>query len=294
MPSLRLLIPTFNRACQLECLLRSIQENVSTPDELSICAFFRHTGPEYAAAYEVVKREYPKVEFVEQRMEQSFKTQIQRLIGDREFFGTIADDMVVIDPFGVQDQPFRLLGQRQDIFSLSLRLDAAKTFSQPINECAKLPKHDADLVWRWKPRLPRSIRITRFVDRFILKSAFYDWEFPCALDGSVYRTELFRRFFDTVDDFENIPFIERQMTKALRHFSGAPRNMIRYPRSKTLSLAMNSVDVYHDYPSLGLDPQQFNERFLAGERLDYAPFQKIVFHACHIACEPFWMPNKSA
>ena len=290
-PALRIVIPSFNRACQLECLLRSIFDNCPATNQFSICVFHRYTNDSFAEGYDSVKRLYPSVEFVEQSLKLSFKQQLLDLVSDLDFFGWIVDDMVVLNGFGIDDKPFQLLKDREDLFSLSLRLDASKTFSQPINLPASSPKFDSDLIWRWKPKLSRDYRISRFVEKVILKSAFYDWEFPCALDGTVYRTKLFKRFFEKIGEFENIPFIERELRKAVDLFKDAPPNMIRYSTSRSISLAMNSVDEYHDYPSLGLDPEEFNRRFLAGDRLDYSPYKKIVFHACHVVSEPFWLPH---
>jgi|GEM_PF-2426759 len=289
---LRLIIPSFNRACQLECLLRSLYENCpAAPNTFSICVFYRFTDSAYSDGYELVKRLYPGIEYVEQRLDRSFKRQFLDQIDGSEFFGFIVDDMVVIDGFSTADRPFALLKARSDILSLSLRLDIAKTFSQPVNEAAKSPAFDEDYVWRWKPNLPRNWRLGRFLDKAFYKGAFFDWAFPCALDGTVYRTVMFREFFQTIEDFTNIPFMEHSLSQALMRFRDSPPNMVRYPRSKVISLAMNSVDEYHDYPSLGLDPRRFNELFLAGRRLDYRPFQKIVFHACHVVTQPFWLSD---
>ena len=289
---LRLVIPSFNRACQLEYLLRSLHDCCGNAvAKFSICAFYRCTDSNFENGYSIVKQQYPHVEFVPQQLNQSFKAQFLGLTDDSEFFGMIVDDMGVLEGFSTTDRPFQILKTREDLFSLSLRLDVAKTFSQPINECAKSPAFDQDLIWRWKPRLSRKRRLGRIIEKVVNKGAFYDWAVPCPLDGTVYTTSMFRKFFETIDDFTNIPFMERSLNFGVERFRSAPPNMIRYARAKAISLAMNSVDEYHDYPSLGLDPKQFNERFLAGHRLDYTPFQKIVFHACHVVTEPFWVPN---
>jgi hypothetical protein len=240
----------------------------------------------------MVQAEYPGVQFVEQDLTRSFKRQFLDLVGDDDLFGFIVDDMVMLDTVRLTDRPFELLLNRPDIFSLSLRLDLTKTFSQPVNQPATSPAFDDDLVWRWKPRLPRAFRLTRAVDRLLLKSACFDWAVPSALDGTVFRTTFFRRFFETIEDFANIPFMEGSLTRAVNAFGNAPPNMVRFDRCKSLSLAMNSVDEYHDFPSLGLDPSQFNERFLEGDRLDYTPFTQMCFHACHVVTAPFWQPRK--
>ncbi len=289
-PTLRLVIPSFNRACQLECLLRSLFDNCESARDFSICVFYRYTDAAFSEGYDIVKQLYPSIQFVEQSLEKSFKRQFLDLFDDSDFFGIIVDDMVVLDGFSPTDHPFELLRTREDLFSLSLRLDAAKTFSQPMHRPDMPPSFDKDLIWRWKPRMSRKFRVTRFIDKTLYRSPFYDWGFPCPLDGTVYRSDFFRHFFETMDDFKNIPFIEKSYSQALHRFKNAPPNMIRYPTTRSISLAMNSVDAYHDYPSLGLDPKQFNDRFLAGERLDYTPFQKIIFHACHVVTEPFWLP----
>ena len=291
-PTLRLVIPSFNRGCQLECLLRSLFDTCPEASRFTIVVFHRSTDAAFERGYEIVRAAYPGVQFVQQDLTRSFKRQFLDLVGDEDLFGFIVDDMVVLDTFSLTDRPFELLLKRPDIFSLSLRLDLTKTFSQPVNQPAASPRFDDDLVWRWKPRLPRGFRLTQAVDRLVLKSAFYDWAVPCALDGTVFRTELFSRFFESIDDFENIPFMEGSLTRAVSAFANAPPNMVRYDRCKTLSLAMNSVDEYHDFPSLGLDPGQFNERFLDGDRLDYSPFGQICFHACHVVTAPFWLPRE--
>lgn len=288
-PQLRLVIPSFNRACQLECLLRSIRDLCLHPGQLDIVVFHRYTTPAFEEGYAIVGREFPEVKFVEQSLDRSFKEQFLGLMNDATYWGMIVDDMVLVDGFSTTDRPFDLLAAREDLFSLSLRLDGAKTFSQPINEGAKPPKHDADLVWRWKPSLPRQYRWARFVEKAIRKAAFYDWAFPCPMDGTVYRTSTARTLIESMDDFRNIPFMEASLSRTLSRRPDWPPNMIRYPRAKSVSLAMNSVDEHHDYPSLGLDPQQFNDRFLRGERLDYRPFQRVIFHACHVVTEPFWL-----
>ena len=288
-PALRLVIPSFNRACQLECLLRSLFETCDEAPAYSIVVFHRYTDTEFERGYEIVKARYPSVQFVEQDLSVSFKRQFLDLVGESTFFGFIADDMVIIDRFSVGDAAFGLLGERADLFALSLRLDQSKTFSQPIGQAATSPRFDEDLVWRWKPYLPRRFRGARVIDRFVFKAAFHDWAAPCVLDGNIYRTEFFRRFFETVEDFEKFPFMEHSVSKAVRAYPYAPPNMVRYPQCKMVSLAMNSVDAYHDYPSRGLDPSEFNARFLAGARLDYMPFRNIVLHSCHVATEPFWL-----
>lgn len=286
---LRLIIPSFNRGCQLECLLRSLYTLCKGAERFSICAFYRFSDEKYREGYEIVKRAFPEVEFVEQSLVRSFKEQILGLFGDEEFVGIIVDDMVILEGFDTDEIPFKLLAERDDIFSISLRLDNTKTFSQASNQGAMPPFCDENNIWRWMPKLSRRYRTTRFIDRYILKSAACDWSYPCALDGTIFRGKTFREFFESVEDFVNIPFLEKAMIKAAFTSSTYPPNMIRYPRAKAISLAMNSVDEYHDYPSFGLDAREFNDLFLTGERLDYEPFRKIIFHACHIACSPFWL-----
>jgi hypothetical protein len=57
---------------------------------------------------------------------------------------------------------------------------------------------------------------------------------------------------------------------------------------------MNRVDPHSPYPFGGHTAEEFNDRFLAGERLSYASLVGLQHNACHIIVEPEWLAAVNA
>jgi hypothetical protein len=61
-----------------------------------------------------------------------------------------------------------------------------------------------------------------------------------------------------------------------------------------INLALNRVDAHSWYPMAGYTAEDFNSRYLAGERLSYRKLAGLQHNACHIIVEPDWTPAEAA
>jgi len=274
-----------NRACQLELLLRTLFQHVTTPQELSVAVLYLADSPEYEGGYTLVRNLFPTVTFCPQD-NRPIHAQVLELASaeEREFFAFFVDDIVVVRPFGWNDQPFRLLRTRRDITSISLRLHPRVNECQPLGISTSIPALDNDLTWDY--RVPRN-RLARAAARLLGKSLPQgDWAGAMFIDAYVFRHRQFLEYFRKLPELAYITKLEGTM---LDHPLPGTR-VVCYPESRLLNIVMNRVDKHSVYPHGGGSVEELNQCFLRGERLDDTHLQGLDNRACHLVLEPRWRP----
>jgi hypothetical protein len=116
--TMKILVFSKNRACQLELLLRSLNRNVTI---LFTC------DKEYESGYNKVISMYPNMEFIYQH---DFKKDVIRNLSKHIMF--LCDDDVMVNPFD-DSKEFSIFEENDDILSLSLRLAPYYNTGNPIN-----------------------------------------------------------------------------------------------------------------------------------------------------------------
>ena len=114
---------------------------------------------------------------------------------------------------------------------------------------------------------------------------------PFSADGNLYRTDRFRAFLDRVPRLEHVTSVEPQLTKHTFLWDGPVLGAL-YEEERLVNLVMNNVDSMGErYPHPGHSVAEANRRYLAGERMDYAPYDGASFNACHIEVAPRFLPR---
>ncbi|HZP47020.1 MAG TPA: hypothetical protein VFB07_00685 [Vicinamibacterales bacterium] len=281
--SVAVVIFSKDRAAQLDLLLRSWSEQVEEWPDFAVSVLFKSTSPDFTRGYDEVKRAFPTVFFQEEDDRRPFKAQVLELIEreERELFHFLADELVFIRPYSTQDEPFQLLRRRNDIAAVALRMSPRINFAQPINLVTPPPPHRHNM-WRWQPR---PLWVERVARQFGIHSARGDWSLQLNVDGNTFR---YRQFVEHFRSLPEIGGLNKLETTFVLHPMRSLPYLVSYPESRLINLALNRVDPHSNYPFAGLSAADFNARYLAGERLSYAPLIGLQHNACHIIVEPVW------
>ena len=286
--SIAAVIVSKDRPAQLELLLRSWSEQVPEWPAFAVSVLWKSTAPEFDRGYEVVARAFPTVFMQREDESRTFQRHILALMEReaREFFHFLTDDIVFIAPFSTADEPFQLLRRRPDISAVALRMSPRINYSQPLGMRTPAPRLRHN-IWTRTP-LPRWVeRVTRL---FGIHSAWGDWFLQINFDGNVLRYPELLAHFRTLPEAGNPQLLERLFVERPLP---AP-NLVCYPESKLINLALNRVDTMSVYPSAGYSTTEFNQRFLAGERLSYKKLIGLRHNACHIEVAPEWFTPVAA
>lgn len=272
-----------DRPAQLDMLLRSWSEQVREWPQFAVSVLYKSTAPEFDRGYDIVRQTFPTVFFQPEDESRTFKGHILALIErqQRELFHFLADELVFLRGYTTSDEPFQMLRQRSDIAAVALRMSPRINFAQPINLRTPPPPLDEKNVWSWKPRPLWLERITRM---FGVHSARGDWRLQINVDGNVLRYPQLLAHFRALPEIRNLNHLE---TVFLENPLPEP-HLVCYPESRLINLALNRVDPHSTYPFAGHSAQEFNQRFLAGERLSYKNLVGLQHNACHIIVEPEW------
>lgn len=264
--------------------MRSLKDQFGAPSRLSVSVLYVATTPALDEGYALTALLHPELELVRQSAEVPIKQQIQRLVeeDEREFFTFFVDDIVIVRRFGLADHPFQLLRSRDELASISLRLNPRVDRCQPLGLRTGTPPLDADLTWDWRPA---SSRLRRLWGRLSgHPTPLGDWAGSMFLDGSVFRHRQFIEHFRTLPALDYVTRLESVML----HSPLPGARVACYPESRLVNLVMNRVDVHSGYPHGGGSVEELNTRFLAGERLAYAHLSFLDNRACHLVEAPRW------
>jgi hypothetical protein len=287
--SVAVVIFSKDRAAQLDMLLRSWSAQAAEWSDFAISVLYKSTSPEFTRGYEIVKREYPSVFFQREDDARPFKAQVLELVEreERELFHFLADELVFIRPYSTDDEPFQLLRRRPDVAAVSLRMSPRINFAQPIGLKTPPPPHRGN-IWKWQAR---PLWVERVARQFAIHSARGDWALQLNVDGNTFRYRQFVEHFRTLPEIAGLNKLETVFV--LNPLPNAPY-LVSYSESRLINLAMNRVDPYSTYPFGGLSAEEFNARYLAGERLSYQSLLGLQHNACHIIVQPEWLPAPAA
>ena len=280
--SIAAVVVSKDRPAQLELLLRSWSEQVPEWPAFAVSVLWKSTAPEFDRGYEIVARAFPAVFMQREDDSRTFHRHILALMEReaREFFQFLTDDIVFIASFSTSDEPFQLLRQRADIGAVALRMSPHINYSQPLAMQTPPPRLHRN-IWTWQTMPLWMERVTRL---FGVHSAWGDWRLQINFDGNVLRYPELLAHVRTLPEAQNPQLLERLFVEAPLP---AP-NLVCYPQSKLINLALNRVDSMSIYPSAGYSTTEFNQRFLGGERLSYRKLVGLRHNACHIEVTPDW------
>ena len=253
---LEIVIFSKDRACQLEALLRSMEQYFMLEHRVSVL-YFASTS-EYDQGYRLVIEEYSAPEFYR---EMTFKKNLLRIFdaGARKNHRMfLVDDIVFIRDYAGGEN-LELFTLDESILTISLRLGENITYCQPRGIDTVPHDFSRSNGWRWQ------------------EGHTGYWNYPMSLDGHIFRAKDLNPLLNQLE-FNNPNRLEAALAK---------RPPIKRPwmlaerEPYLVNLALNRVQTIFPNPHGEVSIKQLNDAFLDGERLDLEPIISAEYNSCH-------------
>ena len=237
---------------QLDAFLASVSLHASGL-LTSLTVLYRPTSDRFEQAYTTLESDYAHVQWVR---EASFRDDLVGLIGEAAMTVFHTDDDVYFRSPGLFDV-------RDDEVCFTLRLGLNTTHSYPLEIEQRLLGASVvgdRVAWDWRSQGPGEL------------------SYPLAVNGHVFRTEEVREWL-RLRRFTN----PNQLESALQHFNPDIRpRMASFRHSVVVSIPANLVNETNvNRHSNFASAEELNNRFLAGERIDFRAMDFSAVRACH-------------
>ena len=253
-----IIIPSKNRACQLQLLLRSIEKYFKNVGKIFI--IYKATDGSFQKGYDKLMGLNPNLT-IEWIPEGNFGEQYKDVLTNRmktDYFLGISDDCVFLEDTYIPDN----YKTPDDTAHLSLRLSTHNTYCQPGQFDITPPEfygfNPYFIRWDWT------------------KASRGDYAYPSSPDSNVwdrkYYIERVNQFpITTLKDVEIGLDNHRDLSKPF---------MLSFKEIKLISIAANCVwEAVWTLPNMGVSLEELNGRFLAGEQIKLPVI--VNPNACH-------------
>lgn len=266
-----IILPSFNRPCQLELLLRSLREYWSI-DQLDIKILYKWSGTEFFDGYMKLIQEYncTNIEFVPE-IDGFFGDQVKNWIETSdEVVGFLTDDCVMFRKPLASPNDIKSIIQYGNIATFSLRLSPQTIVQdyltgqlQPELQYGNLSKDV--ILWKW--------------NRY---NSSYNWSYIFSWDSCFYDKNW---LYNLVKDkqFNSPRALEHQLSidPALRDI-----NKPYMAACTTSSVFVNTINrVQPNGPQAGTkypySPEMLNQKFLSGKRISLDGFAHLSIISSH-------------
>jgi hypothetical protein len=232
-------------------------------NENKISVVYDFSNLEYLEGYQkLMEQTFNNVKFYTDNHFGSLKqtlTELMRL--ENTYTMYLCDDIIMVNPFSLNDKEIQIINHEKDIMSTSLRLWEGIDFCYATNQKSPPPTFVKDFCWDW---------------RF----ASGDWGYPMSCDGNIYLTSFFREKNNLIsytypNNFEAALAARADQTK--------PLTACYLQEPKLINIPANVVQ--HIYPNRHGNlktPDVLNELWLRGKRLDLEKYLNRKFNAVHI------------
>ncbi|MCS2582900.1 hypothetical protein NXY00_05435 [Bacteroides sp. BFG-551] len=275
---LQIIIFSFNRAMQLDTLLRSIYNYFEYKD-YRIDVLYNCSDDEFEKGYMLLKNNYPEVSFVKESMvrdsfgikeassfynlkkivkhkkmriiKTNFRSLLRAMLHKTKGYTMfLTDDSAFYSSINLTDDIFDWIGNKPECRSFSLRLGLGVNQTEPKTV-------DGDYVF-WN---------------FYSSKEKKNWSYQFSVDGHIYSNEVMRNLADKIF-FTNPSFFESMVCNYVRE-----KNMLGegrcFLKSKLLSFPINMVQKVANNESLNASLETLNEKFLDGYTFGYNIPEKI-------------------
>lgn len=256
---INIIIFSFNRASQLELLIRSMKEFFKEFYENKITIIYKNSTPDFELGYEKLKIIHPDKNLIYFKEIQSFQTTLLSQFNQTKKFSVFfVDDNVFKEPFSFEDNEFRAFEKRKnEILTLSLRLHPKLNYCYPARINQNCPPRDKDGAYNWMGKMG-------------------DFGYAMSLDGHFYRTEhliyyLYNLRYNGPNDLES------QM--AMRPVPIPMMNC--YNKSKIMNLPLNKVQNFNNNVHGHITAQFLNEQFINGKTISMDNVRGLDNTSCH-------------
>lgn len=251
-----------NRACQLDLLLRSIEQNF-THISNDIRIIYTHTDSEFEKGYSKLVDKFPNYIWYEQvDFQKDTLFALSQCKKHVCFF--VDDDIVYNTPNIYGNQIEHLMTNIEDAGCFSFRLGLNTVIQDPYSK-------------KRIPKLPNFIACGIFLAWDWTQQTYNNFGYPFSVDGHVYNTQLISEVaqdfkFNTPNAFEGC-FPAKQI----------PRGMFCLTQSCVINNPINLVGSSENNAGhwWGHTLKELNDEFLSGKTIDLESLCKNEIVGCH-------------
>ena len=253
------LIFSFDRSCQLDLLLRSIDINAKSVFNINV--LYKHSNDDFKKGYDILKERFPNVNFIE---ETNFREQVLKFLeNDSEYVCFAVDDDIVYLP--VKEEDALECMKNEDVLCFSCRLGKNVSFCYTMNSnniLIPLKEDDKFVWWEWEKH-------------------YLDFSYPYSLDFHVFRLKQIKKMIKAIQ-FNSPNTFEGN----LQTFSFGPgEQMVAYKHSVVVNSPNNIVNTTHPNrkgEKFAFSAKELNERYLNNEIIDYEKLDFSGINAAHV------------
>jgi len=256
-----------DRACQLDAFLRSLKTHWKTwQEETKLSIMWTCSHNRYLAGYEILFKEHPEFNHVEQRNKDFKQILISLVDPNIPYTVQFVDDIIFTDDFTVNCPEFEAFKNEPETSCLSLRMHPGITYCYMQNFHMTPPAEAvANLKWEWLG-LPG------------------DFGYAMSQDGHIFRTE------DLLPCFKYYDYGHPNALEGLMTYVVPKRPFMRcFQKAKIINIPSNRVGQNIHNRSGSIPSDFLNEQYLTGKRINLKPFDGLQANAVHYEMEYAWL-----
>jgi len=262
------LIWSKDRACQLELCLRSTDLNFKA--DKCVHVIYKASNPEFLEGYNILKRLYPNVVFVQ---ESSFAEDTKQILNSMASSHVLCltDDDIFINPVEsseLADASYYML-VHPEVHALSFRMNPEINYCYPAKKPMIIPNfisRDPYLLWNWKEQ----------------PDPHTCWGYPCAINGHLYDLNWFRSTISGLN-FHNANTLECELNMCRRN---EKPQLMSFTQTKIFNVQNNFVQgVYQTVHTPGCTVEDLNKKLLSGERITLTGILGMKTTMAHGTCD---------
>lgn len=256
-PESDLVIFSFDRPMHLFALLESVEQFVSSVNQISV--IYRVSSSPYEEGYELVKKKFPHVRYLKQgeAPEQDFKPLVLKATfqSPSSYVMFAIDHMIVRDNMDIQEGIMQM--EKTGALGVYYRLGRHVNFSYRKNQSIPPSIFLENDLWAWQ-----------------FSGGEGEWKYPYTVDMTLYRKNDIKRFLNTLK-YDHPHSMERGWALKAKN-SGIG---IYYDTSKVVNIPLNMIG-NDDIPQY--TAEQLLTMFLAGLKLDIKPLQGYLNRSAYL------------
>jgi hypothetical protein len=253
-----------NRSMQADLCLSTLFLRCKDILELSNISVLYICDPEHVESYEILKKDYPQVNFVEEKL---FKNDLLLLIHDNtSILFPITDDTIFTENFSLRKIIDALDGNR-DTLGFSLRLGNNTNWCFPLNIPQGIPAFDI-------------IDSENKINKYNWTLAEHDFSYPLEISSSVYRLE---DIFDILEkgEYINPNTLEAILAQNAPRFVNEQQFLLCYKKSVAFSCPLNRVQTYNQNRCGNINADRLKDDYMNNYRIDPNYYYKYPNASSH-------------
>jgi hypothetical protein len=266
MDKINIIVFSKDRACQLDLHLRSLAANFTEFQENEVSVVYDFSGLEYIEGYQkLMEQTPPNVKFYTDNQFGSLKNTLTALMRPENVFTMfLCDDIIIVNPFSLNDNEIQIVKTDRDVMSTSLRLWNGINFCYATNNPSPVPSFVKSFCWDWRV-------------------ASGDWGYPMSCDGNVYLTQFLREKSAAINYVYPNHFEAGLASTADRNI---PLTSCYLNEPKLINIPANVVQhIYANRHGNLKTPATLNQLWLRDKQLDLDFYLGKKFNTVHIELE---------